>query len=207
MPSSSYSSSRIDRPACLPVQLVSTFGLGLRSHHPSRTLKTVIRNASVGDVWYPMLGDAAAPEMAIARPTVSDRSSRRVIAGSPVGMHVAVAALALLIHAVLEPAVAGREGERGGLALLPRQVLAAHQVERGVEDGVRPRGRPAERGQREVVLAVEPGERVGLARARRSKVTAHQPVAVEQVQRKLVQVHQPRHPPRHDGERHPLSCD
>src|ERR1700722_11352603 len=48
----------------LPPSSASTRGLA--SHHPSRTLKIVIRKAVAGLLWNPMLGLAAAPEIAAA---------------------------------------------------------------------------------------------------------------------------------------------
>ena len=61
---------------------------------------------------------------------------RRVLRGAcrhglPLGGRVVVVA-------VFEPAVLGREDERCRLALLPREVLARHQVDGGVEDRIRP---------------------------------------------------------------------
>ncbi len=45
-------------------------GPGFPIHQPSRTLKKASRNVTAGAEWYPMLGLAAAPEMAIAVPNV-----------------------------------------------------------------------------------------------------------------------------------------
>src|SRR5206468_11735821 len=45
-------------------------GPGFPSHHPRRTLNSVIKRLSTGEEWYPMLGLAAAPEMASAVPRV-----------------------------------------------------------------------------------------------------------------------------------------
>ena len=51
------------------------------------------------------------------------------------------------------------------------------------------------RRERQIVIGIEPGERVGRALVvRGAEIAAHQPVAVERVQRELVQVDPSRDP-------------
>jgi hypothetical protein len=50
--------------------------LGFGNHHPSRTLNNVRRNATIPEVWKPMLGLAAAPEIEIACPKVTPPPKR-----------------------------------------------------------------------------------------------------------------------------------
>ena len=130
---------------------------------------------------------------------------------SPGGAPAAI--LARLAIAELETAaVERRDGERLGLALLPREILAARQVETDVDDVeqfsfarflilapilIFTRAREvAQFVHRDVVVGVEPRERVGAAfhtRARRAHVGTNQAIAIHRMERKLVDVDEDRH--------------
>ena len=102
----------------------------------------------------------------------------------------------IVVVAVLEPAVIRREHERCGFPLLPREVLASHQVDGRVEDRIGLDAPVTELGEfreRQVVIVVEAGERLRVARARGAEERPDQAVTVKRVQRELVQVHLPRH--------------
>src|SRR5262249_21542557 len=96
-------------------------------------------------------------------------------------------------------AVLGREHERCGLALLPREVAPADQIERAVHDGVRTGIvrrclLDVEGSQRYVVTRIEAGEPVWLAipTMRRSEIAANETVLVEVMNGELVDVDAPR---------------
>jgi hypothetical protein len=55
--------------------------LGLGNHYPSRTLNIVNRNATTGEVSYPIFGLAAAPDIAAAWP--SETPPEKLPATSP----------------------------------------------------------------------------------------------------------------------------
>ena len=69
------SATRGTRATIGPPRFQASSRAGLPSHHPSRTLKTVSNRVSAGVDRKPMLGLAAAPEMAIAVPSVNRSTS------------------------------------------------------------------------------------------------------------------------------------
>ena len=97
----------------------------------------------------------------------------------------------------------GGRGEGVGLALLPGQALAVHEIERHVDHVQQPPPRDRGAGRRgrrarpqlvelEVVALVEAGERVRVpVGIRRPQVGADQPIAVHRVQREAVGVDEP----------------
>ena len=100
----------------------------------------------------------------------------------------------------LEPAKLGREGERSGFALLPFQVLPMDQVQGGVHDVIgalrleMPTTRDAaEAMQREIVIGIEAGKglRLSVRGTRRTEIAAGEPVAIEAVERKQIDVDAP----------------
>src|SRR5579864_2251557 len=86
----------------------------------------------------------------------------------------------------------GSEDEGSPFALLPRQILTAHQVERRVHEGIRA-CEPGAGQVREphVVVRIKTRKALRLAHVRGAEVTAYQPVAIEMVHRKLVDVDAP----------------
>ena len=130
------------------------------------------------------------------RPLVAGVLARGRVSVQPVVGEV----FPLFVGAVLEAAVGRREDERRGLALLPGQVLSAHQVERHVVDRIGadgPRHLCGVGRERQVVVAVETSKGIRFPLPGGAKKAAHEPVAVQVVERELVQVYQPRHCQRH----------
>ena len=133
-----------------------------------------------------MLGFAAAPEIASAVPSVMPLPSLAVFGRGPVTN---------VPRAAVQPA----HGKRFSLPLLPRQLLAFHEIERAVDHMKRLFG--LQLVQLKIILGIKAGKQIRLARARaarRGKICADQPVAIDGVEGKCVRVNEKTH---HDPEK------
>src|SRR5450759_700035 len=110
----------------------------------------------------------------------------------------------VLRETITEPEISAVQragGERLGLTLLPREIIAGDQVKRHVDDVKRPLWKSgvfwvAHFLERQIVGGIEAGERIGITSGVGSaEIGADETVAVNGVQRKLVHVDEARKAP------------
>src|SRR5438445_9765030 len=84
------------------------------------------------------------------------------------------------------------EYKRGALPLLPRQIVAAYQIQRGVDDWIGTGELVARQGgERHIVVRIETGEGLRIAPMGGAEIATHQPVPVEVVHREFINVDAP----------------